>query len=238
MELLIGLTLQARLRERGPLTAAETLDVSQQLAAGLQAAHLVHVIHKDLKAENVILIESPGNGVRAVITDFGLASTLAAVDDGATAGPGFSGTPGYVAPERLAGAPVTEANDVYALGMVMLDMLTGTPPTTARKDAPVCPASPEAEPLLALSRRCRRPVRTSARRSMRSGSRSRACGVLMPGVASPVSRGGRRRWLSPPWRQASGWRLHRPNAHRSRRPRQRLPPARTPSPPCPRQRLS
>ena len=132
MELLIGLTLQARLRERGPLTAAETLDVSQQLAAGLQAAHLVHVIHKDLKAENVILIElagtacAPSSRTSVWRRRSPLSMTVL------TAGPGFSGTPGHVAPERLAGAPVTEANDVYALGMVMLDMLDGHAPPRPR----------------------------------------------------------------------------------------------------------
>jgi serine/threonine protein kinase len=155
MELLAGLTLQARLRQHGQLDVSDALNVSQQLAEGLWAAHRVHVIHKDLKAENVILIESPGTGLRAVITDFGLASTLAAVDDGAAAGSGFSGTPGYVAPERLIGAPATEANDVYALGVVMQDMLTGTLPDDRTPGRVARPSSPDAEPLFALSRRCR-----------------------------------------------------------------------------------
>lgn len=155
MELLTGITLHARLRERGPLALGEALDVSQQLVAGLQAAHRVQVIHKDLKAENIIVIDSPGTGLRAVITDFGLASILASSDESAEVGPRFSGTPGYVAPERLTGARVTEANDVYALGVVMFDMLTGSVPQDRAQGRAAVPSTLDAEPLLALSRRCR-----------------------------------------------------------------------------------
>jgi serine/threonine protein kinase len=153
MELLTGVTLDARLRSRGPVARGEVLEIAQQLVAGLQAAHRVSVIHKDLKAENVILIEQAG-GTRAVITDFGLAAIPALVNIACDAAPRFSGTPGYVAPERLAGAPVTEANDVYALGVVMLDMLSGALPHEREKGRGIGPAASETEPLLAIARRC------------------------------------------------------------------------------------
>jgi hypothetical protein len=137
------------------LLTAAALDTAQQVAAGLHAAHRVKVIHKDLKAENVMLIEAAaGAGTRAVITDFGLAARPAPVDAGRDRAPGFSGTPGYVAPERLAGAPVTEANDVYALGVVMLDLLSGALPHERSQGRATVPETPGTAPLLALARRC------------------------------------------------------------------------------------
>src|SRR4029079_6933874 len=102
MELLTGVTLAARIKERRPLRPPEMIDIARQLAEGLHAAHGVKVIHKDLKAENVILIDDATDGLRAVLTDFGLAATRALVEGSGATSPHFSGTPGYVAPERLA----------------------------------------------------------------------------------------------------------------------------------------
>jgi serine/threonine protein kinase len=156
MELLTGATLAARLREQRPLAPAEMLDVAHQLAAGLHAAHGVEVIHKDLKSDNVMLIEDRGEALRAVITDFGLAATRALVEGAAVPSTVFSGTPGYVAPERMAGAPVTEATDVYSLGIVMTDMITGTfPGERSHWPAGVAEAVAAGAPLARLAQRCR-----------------------------------------------------------------------------------
>jgi len=156
MELLTGTTLAARIRDRRPLAPAQMIDVARQLAAGLRAAHGVEVIHKDLKADNVMLVEEAGGALRAVITDFGLAATRALVEAAAeTTASHFSGTPGYVAPERLAGAPVTEATDVYSLGVVMTDMLTNALPSErSHLPAPVADAEGAEAPLARLARRC------------------------------------------------------------------------------------
>jgi len=159
MELLTGVTLSARIRERRPLRPAEMIDISRQLAEGLHAAHGVKVIHKDLKPENVILIDDATDGLRAVLTDFGLAATRALVEASATTAPQFSGgTPGYVAPERLAGAPVTEASDVFSLGVVMTDMITGALPGERPARPASAPEVARAEgPLARLARRCQDP---------------------------------------------------------------------------------
>ena len=129
MELLEGETLAQRLARVGRMTAAEALPIVTQVAAGLQAAHEAGVVHRDLKPANVMLVPAPGRhgGVRAVVTDFGLAHD-APGDDGSTATGGLMGTAAYVSPEQVEGQPVTPAADVYALGVVIFEMLAGTRP--------------------------------------------------------------------------------------------------------------
>jgi serine/threonine protein kinase len=153
MELLRGTTLARLLLEQGPPAPAQMADIASQIAAGLAAAHAVGVIHKDLKSDNVVLTPSGTGSWRAAVTDFGLAAAHDLVD---TVDPArhFSGTPGYVAPERLAGAAATTASDVYALGVVIDDLLSGSLPSR-RSTEPVLARGLEA--LGALARRCRSP---------------------------------------------------------------------------------
>ncbi len=130
MELLRGTTLAQRIQLDSRLTTARALPIVEQIAAGLQAAHDAGVIHRDFKSANVILVPAAGSpgGVRAVITDFGLAH--AAVGDMAslTGSLEVVGTPAYMAPEQLEGKEITPATDTYALGIVMYEMLTGKVP--------------------------------------------------------------------------------------------------------------
>lgn len=132
MELLEGPTLADFLKGRGRVTADEAMPIVSQLASALAAAHAVGVVHRDLKTSNVMLL--PGDGrtaPRAVITDFGIAHRLVAATAGAatTAFRGeVMGTPDYMAPEQVEGAPITPATDVYSLGIVMYEMLTGVRP--------------------------------------------------------------------------------------------------------------
>ena len=132
MELLRGETLGARIRQKGPLNGAEALRVARQITSALAAAHQAGVIHRDFKADNIILVPAPDGGERAVVTDFGVAR--AGSKDGAkaplTRTGQILGTPGYMAPEQLSGGPVTPAVDVYALGVVLFEMLTGAQPFT------------------------------------------------------------------------------------------------------------
>lgn len=121
MELLTGETLAARLQDRGPLPWPEALDLLRQIAAALDAAHAAGVCHCDLKASNVILTPQ-----RAVVTDFGLARSAWAQDSGLDSC--VRGTPKYMAPEVLEGGPPTAASDLYALGMVAHQVLTGRLP--------------------------------------------------------------------------------------------------------------
>ncbi len=131
MELLAGETLAERLRRDGRLAPDAALPVALQVMAGLAAAHAAGIAHGDLKSGNIMLLEGAG-GARAVITDFGLAErgepvAGAATPSGATSVE-LAGTPAYMAPEQLRGASASPAGDIYALGVVLREMVTGTPP--------------------------------------------------------------------------------------------------------------
>jgi serine/threonine protein kinase len=126
MEFLEGETLSARLAREGKLTLnadqAEDLEIARQLCAGLAAAHANGILHRDLKAANVILNRREDGSLRAVITDFGLAgeARLDSELDG--------GTPAYMAPELWRGEKPSRASDVYALGVILYEMITGKQP--------------------------------------------------------------------------------------------------------------
>ena len=131
MELLLGQTLAERLRCCGSMTVAEGLPIVQQMAAALAAAQRAGIVHRDFKSQNVILVEpeDSSGGVRAVVTDFGLARFAAgAAETGQSSLGDFAGSPFYMAPEQVEGGEVTAATDVYALGVVMYEMMTGTLP--------------------------------------------------------------------------------------------------------------
>jgi eukaryotic-like serine/threonine-protein kinase len=133
MELLGGETLADRI-ERGRLDPAEALDIVSQIAAGLDAAHALGIVHRDFKSANVMLVPSSGARARTrvVITDFGLArgvegdNPLASISETGV----VVGTAAYMAPEQVEGKPLTAAADLYALGIVMFEMVTGERPFT------------------------------------------------------------------------------------------------------------
>lgn len=121
MEYVDGEDLATLLRRIGRLPESKALEIARQVCAGLQAVHDRGVVHRDLKPANVML---DGHG-RARITDFGLA-----VSGGQSAGE-VAGTPAYMAPEQLAGAPVTARTDLYALGLLLYELCTGRRPFEA-----------------------------------------------------------------------------------------------------------
>ncbi len=134
MELLPGETLEARLERHGPYTEDETLAIANQLAAALTAAHDAGVIHRDFKTSNVMLVPRSGGGdERVVVTDFGLARSLA-TGSGThrlTGEVRMMGTPDYMAPEQLRGDDAGPRADIYALGVVLFEMVTGERPYEA-----------------------------------------------------------------------------------------------------------
>jgi hypothetical protein len=138
MELLEGETLKARLARQGALSPRESVPLIRAMCAGLSAAHAAGVIHRDFKSSNVILRPCGASTERAVITDFGLARLE---DDQAsvTREGRWVGTPSNIAPEQLLGDPPTPATDVYALGVVLFEMLTGTLPFVG--DTPLATAN-------------------------------------------------------------------------------------------------
>lgn len=154
MELLPGETLAERLRRTGPMSTAEALPLAKQITAGLAAAHAAGIVHRDLKADNIILVLSQDGQqtTRAVVTDFGLARVGAAADrltELSTAIESIAGTPAYMAPEQVEGGKVTAASDIYSLGIVLYEIVTGalpfmgdSPLSTAVKRLKEVPPSP------------------------------------------------------------------------------------------------
>jgi serine/threonine protein kinase/tetratricopeptide (TPR) repeat protein len=131
MELLRGETLAERLNREGLLKVDEAYSVAVQIASGLTAAHQLGILHRDLKPGNVILVSTAdGKVARAVITDFGLACVPGSLGI-ATGGVGTTtvssdlGTPAYMAPEQLHGGRINVATDIYALGLVLFELITG-----------------------------------------------------------------------------------------------------------------
>ena len=131
MEFLDGETLSEHLRRRGPLPLDAALPLIRQLTDGLAALHEKGIVHRDFKPGNVMVVASvSGQSSRAVISDFGLARVL--VDSSASADFSRSGhvigTPDYMAPEQLLGRAVTPSSDIYSLGLVIYEMVTGRKP--------------------------------------------------------------------------------------------------------------
>jgi TolB-like protein len=132
MELLRGETLSERIGRDGALARADALRMAKQLCDALDAAHGAGLVHRDFKSANVMLVAAPREeGPRAVVTDFGLARAVAtgdAADTSLESLGGALGTPAYMAPEQVEGKPATAASDLYALGIVLYEMVTGTRP--------------------------------------------------------------------------------------------------------------
>ena len=133
MELLPGENLASHLRRQAPLEPSEVRDLAVDIIRGLSAAHEAGVVHCDLKSSNVMLVPHQDEGARAVVMDFGLASTSSAesmLSSGVRSASGSRavGTPAYMAPELLRGEPATPASDIYSLGVVLHEMLVGERP--------------------------------------------------------------------------------------------------------------
>lgn len=123
MEFVEGLSLEKRIRRKGPLPIREVVRTGAQIAAGLAAAHEQGIIHRDIKPAN-ILLERSSRDVK--ITDFGLAR--AADDIGLTQTGTLVGTPAYMSPEQAEGARIDRRSDLFSLGSVLYAMLAGRPP--------------------------------------------------------------------------------------------------------------
>jgi tetratricopeptide (TPR) repeat protein len=123
MALYQGETLRARL-DRAPIPAAEIVSIAKQLAAALGAAHAAGIIHRDLKPANVMLL---GDGTVKLL-DFGLAKLTSVDESSLTREGSLLGTLAYMAPEQLKGATVDARTDLWALGAVLHEMLSGKPP--------------------------------------------------------------------------------------------------------------
>ncbi|HET9016011.1 MAG TPA: serine/threonine-protein kinase [Thermomicrobiaceae bacterium] len=121
MELVEGGTLKQRIQQAAPLPVADALALTQQLLQGLAAIHAAGIVHRDVKPQNVLL--TPDG--TAKLTDFGIAR---AADVGLTETGVALGTAAYMAPEQAVGAPLGPPADLYAVGVILFELLTGTLP--------------------------------------------------------------------------------------------------------------
>jgi serine/threonine-protein kinase len=142
MEYLPGRSLKAVVREHGPLSPPDAIDITIQILLALRFAHRRGIIHRDIKPHNVILDEEG----RAKVTDFGIAR--AGASDMTMTG-SIMGTAQYLSPEQAQGHPVSESSDLYAAGVVLYELLTGKVPfegesavTIALKQVSVQPTPP------------------------------------------------------------------------------------------------
>ena len=127
MKLLAGESLQARLKRPEGIPLEEGIRICGQLMEGIKAIHSVGIIHRDIKPNNVML-EQSGSEICVTIMDFGLAR-LSEPDASLSRIGLIAGTPGYLAPELMQGASPSPASDLYALGVVLHQVLTGERPT-------------------------------------------------------------------------------------------------------------
>ncbi|MFL5482909.1 MAG: protein kinase domain-containing protein [Gemmatimonadaceae bacterium] len=141
MPLYQGETLRARLSRDGPIVVGEALEIARQIAEGLHAAHASGIVHRDLKPGNVMLL--PDGTVR--ILDFGLAK--ARDQSLSEAGVRF-GTASYMSPEQMRGVKVDGRSDLWALGVVLYEMLTGRKPFSGDEEVAIAHAILHDEPPL------------------------------------------------------------------------------------------
>ncbi len=131
MELVEGENLKERLRRTGPLPADEATRIAVDIARGLEAIHEAGVVHRDLSPFNVTL-DSKG---RVRVMDFGIAKRVAGATGAGSAAGYVLGNPEYMSPEQARGRRVDPRSDLYSLGVVLYELLTGRPPF--RGDTPV-----------------------------------------------------------------------------------------------------
>lgn len=137
MELLEGISLREVLALGAPLDAARAASLTLQISAAVSAAHEAGIIHRDLKPGNIVVIQRAHNAPIVKVLDFGIAKLAVAHGEEGMQTSGtltdtgvMIGTPRYMSPEQCDGARLTPASDVYSLGIILYEMLTGTTPFT------------------------------------------------------------------------------------------------------------
>jgi hypothetical protein len=187
MELIEGESLNLRLARDGPLAPAAAASIGADVADALAEAHRHGIIHRDVKPSN-ILIDRDG---RAHLADFGIAHSLAPAAERLTLTGTVVGTLAYLSPEQLAGDKVRPRSDLYGLGVVLFEMLTGRPPfvaasllSLAEEQLAGPPPLPGVDPTLAdITRAC-----LSARPADRPPGASFVAAILRAATMRPAGR--------------------------------------------------
>ena len=137
MELLTGQALSRALRRDGALDYRRAGDIVAQICESLEEAHAMGILHRDIKPDNIFLVREGGREF-AKLVDFGIAKVLGETADGPMTRTGMLvGTPRYLSPEQVAGEPVGPTTDLYALAVVLYELLTGTPPFSGETPAQI-----------------------------------------------------------------------------------------------------
>jgi serine/threonine-protein kinase len=181
MEYLDGPTLSQVIRAQETLPEARASHIAQQICRSVDEAHGIGIVHRDLKPGNVMLVNRGDESDFVKVLDFGLVKDVSGRAEELTQGGLFMGSPKYMAPEQVQSAPVTPATDIYSLGIILYEMLSGktpfdakgakilvahvsTPPVPLRQRNPLAKVSEEME---AIVMRCIEKRPTARFRSMR-----------------------------------------------------------------------
>jgi serine/threonine-protein kinase len=157
MELLSGEDLATRLHS-GPLGLAAASIIADQVADALSAAHQVNILHRDLKTSNIFLTHDHNRGIHVKLLDFGLAKAFGVREHHKLTDPGTTmGTPEYMAPEQVLGKDLDERTDIYTLGLVLYEMLSGSRPFEGNTGTEILVRQVE-DPPEPLNERCHPPV--------------------------------------------------------------------------------
>jgi serine/threonine protein kinase len=171
MEYIEGRTLAQIIDSDGPLTVDEALRVTREIASGLQHAHKARAVHRDLKPSNVMIRSSDG---AVKILDFGVAKDM--VSTGVlTKSKGFVGTPGYSAPEQTRGPDVDHRADIFALGVIVYELITGKVAFGGRSTLEVIDATRHRHPIPAtrLNTQVTKPVASLIEKMINKSPRRR-----------------------------------------------------------------
>lgn len=136
MELLVGSSLHAMVRRRGPLPAREAVGIAIDVLSGLAEAHAYGVVHRDLKPANVFLCPTHDDVMQAKVLDFGVAKQLRGDDADITRTRASVGTPRYMAPEQFVQGALSARTDLYGVGTLLYVMLAGQPPFSGDEEVP------------------------------------------------------------------------------------------------------
>lgn len=135
MELLAGASLDSVLKAEGALAPNRTLKIMEGILSALEEAHQAGIVHRDLKPANIFLVKDAAGREHPTVLDFGVAKDLGDSDSFDT-GTGIVGTPSYMAPEQFTRKGLSPRTDLYAVGLILYEMLSGRPPFTPNDPVP------------------------------------------------------------------------------------------------------
>ena len=150
MEYVEGRSLSEVIRTEGPLPAVQAAEIAKEIASALGFAHKNDVVHRDMKSGNVIVSDSG----QIKVADFGIATAISGNGQTDLTQTGaVMGTATYFSPEQAQGKPLDGRSDLYSLGIVMYEMLTGTPPFSGDSPVSIAYKHVQEQPELISSRR-------------------------------------------------------------------------------------